>query len=55
MIREAERRDPAGPVSVLGFALRVRAEVFDVRRVIWGVVLGAPRGSLAGAAVPAGV
>ena len=55
MIRDAERRDPAGPASVLGFALRVRAEVFDVRRVIWGVVLGAPRGSLAGAAVAAGV
>lgn len=49
MIREAERRDPAGPASVLGFALRVRVEVFDVRRVIWGVELGAPRGSFAGA------
>jgi vacuolar-type H+-ATPase subunit C/Vma6 len=55
MLREAERRDPAGPASVLGFGLRVRAEVFDVRRVIWGVMLGAPRGSLAGAAVAAGV
>ena len=55
LIREAERRDPAGPASVLGFALRVRAEVFDVRRVIWGVVLGAPLGSLGGAAVEVGV
>ena len=54
MIREAERRDPAGPASVLGFALRVRVEMFDVRRVIWGVELGAPRGSFAGAAVAAG-
>ena len=48
MIRAAERRDPAGPASVLGFALRVRAEVFAVRRVIWGVVLGAPRATLVG-------
>ncbi len=54
MIREAERRDPAGPASVLGFALRVRMEVFDVRRMIWGIELGAPRGSFAGAAVAAG-
>jgi len=55
MIRDAERRDPAGPASVLGFALRVRAEVLEVRHAIWGIVLGAPRGSLAGAAVAAGV
>ena len=54
MLRETERRDPAGPASVLGFALRVRVEVFDVRRVIWGVELGAPPGSFVGAAVAAG-
>jgi hypothetical protein len=54
MIRDVERRDSAGPASVLGFALRVRAEVFEVRHAIWSIVLGAPRGSLAGAAVAAG-
>ena len=46
MLHNAERRDPAGPASVLGFALRVRAEVCDVRRAIWGVVLGAPQSAL---------
>lgn len=45
-LRYRQRRDPAGLASVLEFALRVRAEVFDVRRVIWGVVLGAPRDAL---------
>lgn len=54
MIRETERRDPAGPASVLGFALRVRMEVFDVRLVIWGIELGAPRGRFAGAAAAPG-
>ncbi len=48
MLRTAERRDPAGPASVLGFVLRVHAEMFDVRRAIWGLMLGAPHGSLAG-------
>lgn len=43
---QAERRDPAGAATVLRFALRVRAEVIAVRRVIWGVVLGAPEESL---------
>lgn len=36
------RRDPAGPASVLEFALRLRAEVIELRRVIWGMALGAP-------------
>ena len=46
----AERRDPAGPASVLEFGLRLRAEAVDLRRLIWGVALGAP-GSVAGALV----
>jgi vacuolar-type H+-ATPase subunit C/Vma6 len=46
LLHDAERQDPAGLASVLEFALRVRAEVSDVRRVIWGVVLGAPRDAL---------
>ena len=43
-----------GVLSLLASA-PLRAEVFDVRRVIWGVVLGAPLGSLGGAAVEVGV
>jgi len=49
----AARRDPAGPASVLSYVLRLRAEVLDLRRVIWGVMLGAPRGEMAGALVSA--
>ncbi|HET9386761.1 MAG TPA: V-type ATPase subunit [Gemmatimonadales bacterium] len=45
-LKGAERRDPAGPAAVLGFALRVRAEVLDLRRLIWGIVLRAPRSEL---------
>lgn len=46
MLHAAQRRDPAGPASVLEFALRVRAEVWMVRRVIWGVALRAPQDAL---------
>ncbi|HEY7194525.1 MAG TPA: V-type ATPase subunit [Gemmatimonadales bacterium] len=46
LLQQAELRDPAGVAAVLRFALRVRAEVIAVRRVIWGVVLGAPQDSL---------
>ena len=45
-LRGAERRDPAGPAAILGFALRLRAEVLDLRRLIWGIVLRAPRSEL---------
>jgi vacuolar-type H+-ATPase subunit C/Vma6 len=45
-LRGAERRDPAGPAAVLGFAVRVRAEVLDLRRLIWGIVLRAPQSEL---------
>lgn len=41
-LRALARRDPAGAASVLEFALRLRAEVVDLQRVIWGVALGAP-------------
>lgn len=47
----AARLDPAGPASVLSFALRLRAEVLDLRRIIWGVMLDAPRGDIANALV----
>ena len=43
--------DPAGPASVLGYTLALRAEVLDLRRVIWGVALEAPRASIARALV----
>lgn len=51
--RAAARRDPAGVASVLSFALRLRAEVLDLARVIWGIMLDAPRGEIAGALVSA--
>lgn len=42
----ASRTDPLGPAPLLTYALRLRAEALDLRRVIWGVALGAPRGVL---------
>lgn len=41
-LRDLARRDPAGAASVLEFALRLRAEVLELQRVIWGMALGAP-------------
>lgn len=38
----AARWDPAGLASVLSYVLRLRAEVLDLQRAIWGVMLGAP-------------
>ncbi len=49
----AARRNPAGSASVLHYVLRLRAEVLDLRRVIWGVMLRAPRGEIAAALVSA--
>jgi vacuolar-type H+-ATPase subunit C/Vma6 len=37
------RRMPLGPLPVVLFGLRLRAQVFDLQRVIWTVALGAPR------------
>lgn len=42
----ATRADPLGPAPVLAYALRLRAEALDLRRIIWGVALGGPRGVL---------
>ncbi len=47
------RRSPLGPGPVLWFALRLRAQVVDLQRIIWGVALSAPRPSLAAALVTA--
>lgn len=52
-LRGLARRDPAGPASVLEYALRLRAEVIGLRRIIWGVVLGAPRDTITPARAPA--
>ncbi len=36
------RRQPLGPVPVIGFALRLRAQVGDLDRIIWALALGVP-------------
>jgi vacuolar-type H+-ATPase subunit C/Vma6 len=46
-LRAAARIDPLGPGPFLLFALRLRAQVLDLRRIVWGVALGAPRTELA--------
>jgi len=40
----AARRDPAGVASILWFAMRQRAEVIDLQRIIWGATLAVPHG-----------
>lgn len=45
-LARATRLDPLGPAPLLAYALRLRAELLDLRRIIWGVALGAPRGAL---------
>jgi vacuolar-type H+-ATPase subunit C/Vma6 len=45
--RSAARRDPLGPAPLLGFVLGLRAETADLRRLIWGLALAAPRAQLA--------
>jgi vacuolar-type H+-ATPase subunit C/Vma6 len=45
-LRQRALREPLGPASVLHYALRVRAEVLDLRHIIWGISLGAPRSGL---------
>jgi vacuolar-type H+-ATPase subunit C/Vma6 len=51
--RSAELRNPAGIAAVLGYALRLRAESLDLRRVTWGITLAAPGNEIAGALVTA--
>ena len=41
-LRGLARIEPLSVAFLLAFALRLRAEALDVRRVIWGVSLGAP-------------
>lgn len=42
MLDAQARTDPLGPALVLSYALRLRAQVMDLRRIIWGLALGAP-------------
>lgn len=42
----AKRRDPTGPAPVLLYALRLRADVIELRRLLWALALGrAPAGT----------
>jgi vacuolar-type H+-ATPase subunit C/Vma6 len=41
-LRQTAWIHPLSPAPLLGYALRLRAEVLDVRWLIWGVSLGAP-------------
>lgn len=38
----AVRLDPSGAAPVIGFAIELRAQVLNLRRIIWGVALRAP-------------
>jgi vacuolar-type H+-ATPase subunit C/Vma6 len=38
----AVRVDPSGAAPIIGFAIELRAEVVNLRRIIWGVALKAP-------------
>jgi len=40
------RQAPLGALPVLWFGLRLRAQVVDLRRIVWAVTLGAPRGGM---------
>ncbi len=49
LIREHERvarTEPLSPAPVLAVALRIRAELLDLRRVAWGVALAMPAGAM---------
>jgi len=55
-IRQIARRtrlSPLGPGPVLWFSLRLRAQVVDLQRIVWGAALSAPRAALAAALVTA--
>lgn len=46
------RRDPLGPAPLLEYVLRLRREVRSLRRVAWGLEMGAPAGARAGGTGP---
>lgn len=41
-LRDVTRLDPLGAAPVLLYALRLRAEVLDLRRIVWSRTLGVP-------------
>jgi vacuolar-type H+-ATPase subunit C/Vma6 len=43
----AMRTEPLGPAPLLAYVLRLRAEIVDLERVLWGVALAVPPGTLA--------
>jgi vacuolar-type H+-ATPase subunit C/Vma6 len=45
-LMHATRLAPLGPAPLLAYGLRVRAEVLDLRRIIWGVTLATPPAAL---------
>jgi vacuolar-type H+-ATPase subunit C/Vma6 len=47
------RRSPLGPAPTLWFAMRLRAQVVDLQRIVWGAALSTPPPALAAALVTA--
>lgn len=45
-LTRAARLEPLGPAPLLAYVLRLRGEVLDLRRLIWGTALGAPEAAL---------
>jgi vacuolar-type H+-ATPase subunit C/Vma6 len=41
-LKRTMRVDPSGPASVIGFAMELRAEVRNLRGIVWGIALQAP-------------
>lgn len=46
-LRAARLRDPLSPAPLLDYVLRLRALAIDLRRVVWGIALGAPESIVA--------
>ncbi|HSA54909.1 MAG TPA: V-type ATPase subunit [Gemmatimonadaceae bacterium] len=42
--RDIARLDPLGPAPIIALLLRSRGELLTLRRIIWGIALGAPAG-----------
>lgn len=51
--RKAMLRDPLGAAAILGFVLELRAQMLDLRRILWGITLQAPPALLYGDQVSA--
>lgn len=52
-LHAARRHSPLGPAPLLEYALRLRVQVLDLRRIIWGVALAVPQPDLLTAVVSA--